>query len=328
MKSGKISEAILKRSVLKQLHIENAATVVASSVGEDCGAVKLEKACQVAISSDPIFGDLDDPKALAERTVLRAINNLAASGATPLGLSMVVLLPTSAKEPQLRKLMEELERAAKAFSMDILSGHTEVTRSVSQCIVMVTAMGKANEVVRTSGVKPGMDIVVSKWIALSGTLQLLERKKEALREHFSQPFLNQAKKLEVCLPILSEAAVAVSSGVSAMQDFSEGGIFGALWDMAEASGVGLEIDLKKIPIRQETVEICEYLGVNPYKLVSGGCLLMATEDGLGLVRELENQGIPCALIGKATHGNDRVLINEDERRFLETPQKDEIYLVE
>ena len=328
MKSGKISEAILKRSVLKQLHIENAATVVASSVGEDCGAVKLEKACQVAISSDPIFGDLDDPKALAERTVLRAINNLAASGATTLGLSMVVLLPTSAKEPQLRKLMEELERAAKAFSMDILSGHTEVTRSVSQCIIMVTAMGKANEVVRTSGVKPGMDIVVSKWIALSGTLQLLERKKEALREHFSQPFLNQAKKLEVCLPILSEAAVAVSSGVSAMHDVSEGGIFGALWDMAEASGVGLEIDLKKIPIRQETVEICEYLGVNPYKLVSGGCLLMATEDGLGLVRELENQGIPCALIGKATHGNDRVLINEDERRFLETPQKDEIYLVE
>ena len=328
MKSGKISEAILKRSVLKQLHIENAATVVASSVGEDCGAVNLEKACQVAISSDPIFGDLDDPKALAERTVLRAINNLAAAGATPLGLSMVVLLPTSAKEPQLRKLMEELERAAKAFSMDILSGHTEVTRSVSQCIVMVTAMGKANEVVRTSGVKPGMDIVVSKWIALSGTLQLLERKKEALREHFSQPFLNQAKKLEVCLPILSEAAVAVSSGVSAMHDVSEGGIFGALWDMAEASGVGLEIDLKKIPIRQETVEICEYLGVNPYKLVSGGCLLMATEDGLGLVRELENQGIPCALIGKATHGNDRVLINEDERRFLETPQKDEIYLVE
>lgn len=328
MKSGKISEAILKRSVLKQLHIENAATVVASSVGEDCGAVKLEKACQVAISSDPIFGDLDDPKALAERTVLRAINNLAAAGATPLGLSMVVLLPTSAKEPQLRKLMEELERAAKAFSMDILSGHTEVTRSVSQCIVMVTAMGKANEVVRTSGVKPGMDIVVSKWIALSGTLQLLERKKEALREHFSQPFLNQAKKLEVCLPILSEATVAVSSGVSAMHDVSEGGIFGALWDMAEASGVGLEIDLKKIPIRQETVEICEYLGVNPYKLVSGGCLLMATEDGLGLVRELENQGIPCALIGKATHGNDRVLINEDERRFLETPQKDEIYLVE
>ena len=328
MKSGKISEAILKRSVLKQLHIENAATVVASSVGEDCGAVNLEKACQVAISSDPIFGDLDNPKALAERTVLRAINNLAAAGATPLGLSMVVLLPTSAKEPQLRKLMEELERAAKAFSMDILSGHTEVTRSVSQCIVMVTAMGKANEVVRTSGVKPGMDIVVSKWIALSGTLQLLERKKEALREHFSQPFLNQAKKLEVCLPILSEAAVAVSSGVSAMHDVSEGGIFGALWDMAEASGVGLEIDLKKIPIRQETVEICEYLGVNPYKLVSGGCLLMATEDGLGLVRELENQGIPCALIGKATHGNDRVLINEDERRFLETPQKDEIYLVE
>ena len=43
-----------------------------------------------------------------------------------------------------------------------------------------------------------------------------------------------------------------------MHDVTEGGIFGALWEMAEASGVGLEIDLKKIPIRQETVEVCEF----------------------------------------------------------------------
>ena len=45
--------------------------------------------------------------------------------------------------------------------------------------------------------------------------------------------------------MLSEAAVAVRSGVSAMHDVTEGGIFGALWEMAEASGVGLEIEFKK-----------------------------------------------------------------------------------
>lgn len=82
-------------------------------------------------------------------------------------------------------------------------------------------------------------------------------------------------------------AVAVKSGVSAMHDVTEGGIFGALWEMAEASGVGLEIDLKKIPVRQETIEICEFFGINPYQLISSGCMLMAAEDGNLLVRELE-----------------------------------------
>jgi len=83
--------------------------------------------------------------------------------------------------------------------------------------------------------------------------------------------------------------------------------------------------LKKIPIRQETIEICEYFDLNPYKILSGGCLLIATEDGNGLVMELEKANIPAVVIGKATEGRDRVLINEDERRFLETTQTDELY---
>ena len=87
-----------------------------------------------------------------------------------------------------------------------------------------------------------------------------------------------------------------------MHDVTEGGIFGALWEMAEASGVGLEIDLKKIPVRQETIEVCEFFGINPYQLISSGCMLMAAEDGNLLVRELEKAGIPATIIGKATAG--------------------------
>ena len=110
-----------------------------------------------------------------------------------------------------------------------------------------------------------------------------------------------------------------------MHDVTEGGIFGALWEIAEASGVGLEIDLKKIPLKQETVEICEFFGINPYELISSGSMLMAAEDGNGLVMELEKAGIPAVVIGKATDSNDRVLLNEDERRFLEPPKTDELY---
>ncbi len=60
-----------------------------------------------------------------------------------------------------------------------------------------------------------------------------------------------------------------------MHDVTEGGIFGALWEMAESSGIGLEIDLKKIPLKQETVEICELFDINPYGLIASGAMLMA-----------------------------------------------------
>ena len=97
-----------------------------------------------------------------------------------------------------------------------------------------------------------------KWIGIEGTAILAKEKEAALRERYSQPFIDKAKELDRYISVLSEAATAVKSGVAAMHDVTEGGIFGALWEIAEASGVGLEIDLKKIPLKRETVEICEF----------------------------------------------------------------------
>lgn len=68
--------------------------------------------------------------------------------------------------------------------------------------------------------------------------------------------------------------------------------------MGSGSNVGLDIDLKKIPIRQETVEVCELLGLNPYILMSSGSMMIATDDGYGLVRKLNQAGIEASVIGK------------------------------
>ena len=139
----------------------------------------------------------------------------------------------------------------------------------------------------TGTAKPDGDIVVTKWIALEGTSIAAKEREEQLRRRFPAYLVETAKGFDKYLSIIPEAAVAGKSGVWAMTDVTEGGIFGALWEMAESSGVGLEIDLKKLPIRQETVEICNLLDLNPYELISGGCLLIAAENGADLVRRLE-----------------------------------------
>ena len=137
--------------------------------------------------------------------------------------------------------------------------------------------------------------------------------------------IEEAAALDRYLSVIPEAATAVKSGVCGMHDVSRGGIFAALWEMASGAGVGLNIDLKKLPVRQETIEICEYFTLNPYELLSGGCLIMAAPEGEKLVRDLAGADIPAVVVGRTTGGNDRVLYNGEEKRYLDMPKTDQIY---
>ena len=175
--------------------------------------------------------------------------------------------------------------------------------------------------------RPGDDLVVTKWVGLEGTSILARTKEDVLTEHLPREMIETAQAFDQYLSVVEDAKVAMEVGVTAMHDVTEGGIYGALWEMAEASGVGLEIDLKKIPIRQETVEICEYFDINPYGLISSGAMLMAAQEGETLVEALHRAGIEATLIGKATEGNDRVIMRGEEKRFLEPPKTDELYRV-
>ena len=324
MKVGTGPSIVLQRSVPQKLRTTRKEVLLGAGVGEDCAAMKLAEDEVFVISTDPITGAAKDIGALA---VQITVNDLASAGAEPIGIMLTVLLPENAEEKDLKTVMAQVEEACEKNHIQVMGGHTEVTKVVNQIVISVTGVGKAKEgrVISTAGVKPGMDIIVTKWIGIEGTAILAKEKEAALRERYSQPFIDKAKELDRYISVLSEAATAVKSGVAAMHDVTEGGIFGALWEIAEASGVGLEIDLKKIPLKQETVEICEFFGINPYELISSGSMLMAAEDGNGLVMELEKAGIPAVVIGKATDSNDRVLLNEDERRFLEPPKTDELY---
>lgn len=324
MKIGKVPENVLKRSIFKQIHNRRLEVILGAGVGEDCAAVKLAADEVLVLSTDPITGTAHDIGALA---IQITVNDLASSGAEPVGVLLTVLLPEYIEEPDLKKMMRQVEEACVAANVQVMGGHTEVTAVVNQPVITVCGVGKVKDgcLISTAGAKPGMDILATKWIGIEGTAILAKEKEQELLTRFPAPFVEKAKRMDAYISVLKEAAVATRSGVCAMHDVTEGGIFGALWEMAEASGVGLEIDLKKIPIRQETVEVCEFFGINPYELISSGCMLMAAEDGSRLVCELERAGIPAAVIGKATTGNDRVLLNGEEKRFLEPPKTDELY---
>lgn len=324
MKIGKVSESILKRSILKQIKTKRNEVLSGAGVGEDCAIFALSDA-EVLTSC---VQEANVAKAGNISLILgKCANNLAASGSEPIAAAITLILPESVEEADLKNLMKEAESACAALHMQIAVGHTTVTDAVKEPIAVVTGYGKADrsKARTTKGAKPEQDIIVSKWIGLEGTAILAKAYGEELLTRYPSYLVEEAADFHRYLSILPEAAVAVKSGVCVMHDASEGGIFAALWELAESSGVGLTIDLKKLPIRQETVEVCEFCNVNPYELLSGGCLLMTAEDGAALVKALEAEHIPAAVVGKITAGNDRVVMNEEETRFLDRPRTDEIY---
>lgn len=326
MKIGKVSENVLKRTILKGIKNTREEVIIGAALGEDCAVLALKEDEVLVTSTDPITGTATDIGRLAVHV---AVNDLAAEGAEPIGLLCTALLPENYKESRLKVIMEQYKDACVALGIQPLGGHTELTTAVNRPVLTVTGIGKAKKgcLTPTSNAKPNMDIIITKWVGLEGTSILAKAKEEELLTRYPRTLIEDAKGFDAFLSVLPEARIAVANGAVAMHDITEGGIFGALWELAQGAGVGIEVDLKKIPIRQETVEVCEFFDLNPYCLISSGSMLIVAENGYDCAKALEEQGIPAVVIGKTTDNNDKAVLNEGEKRFLEAPKSDELYKV-
>ena len=326
MKIGKLPEPVLIRSVLNQVKHRRDEVLVGPAVGQDCAVVQVEQDEVLVMSTDPITGTVKD---LGSHSIHITANDLAASGAEPIGVMLTVMLPDTVEEQEVKKMMQEVEATCKMLNMEVLGGHTEITNVVRQPLISVTGVGKIkkSQVITTLQVQPEQDIVVTKWIGLEATTILAKEREEELRKRFPAGIVDTAIGFDQYLSVVPESRIAMKHGVTAMHDITEGGVFGALWEMASGAGVGLEVNLKKIPIRQETVEICQYFDLNPYQIMSSGSMMIATDDGYELVRKLEKAGIHAAVVGRTNAGNDRILRNGEDVRYLDKPQPDELYKV-
>lgn len=338
MKTGKVSETVLKRSVLRQLKTERKELLNGAGVGRDCAIFSFCDAHVISCMQEAAVAVKTADCCPADHTVRytmgqlvqKCANNLAASGAEPVAAMVTLLLPETLEEPELKALMAEAEEKCRELTIDIAGGQTRVMGGIASPMAVIAGFGRIPSDGHlpehvAAAASPGQDVVISKWIGLEGTAFLAKCCGEKLRSRYPAYLVEEAAEFHRYLSILPEAATAMESGVCAMHDVSEGGIFAALWELAERAGVGLIIDMKKLPLRQETVEVCECCNVNPYQLLSGGCLVMTTEDGQGLVESLHARQIPAVIVGKVTDSNDRILMNEDEVRYLDRPVCDELY---
>ncbi len=323
MKVGKVSQTVLKRSILKTLQFQREEAIIEPSIEEMCYGIEVKDGEQVLSTSVALYGNEKD---LGVFALAQVVNDLATRGAKAVGVSVHIMLPPYAYESRLKAMMEHIEGAGSAHAVQILCAKAEVSPAISKAIVYMNGVGvlKKGELLQSSMGKADQDIVLLKWIGLEGTFRVMREKEEELSKRFVPTFLNQIQMLEP--EIFSEKALFLAKdfGVSAMHQITSGGILAALWEFAESSGVGMEVDLKKMSIKQETVEVCEYFHLNPYQLTSAGSILIATDRGEELVSKFAEEGIWATILGRTTVDKARVILGGEEKRFLDRPAADEL----
>lgn len=227
------------------------------------------------------------------------------------------------------KAMEKLE--TEDFQLEELHIAGEKCAALRVPQIVITVAGETEQKERIADAlltaRAGQDIVYAGWAGLEGMLRIIGEKEAELRERFTPAFIGQMKAYDSELCGLSKIAVADAMGVSVIRQVSRGGILASLWDLAKDTELGLNLDLKKIAVRQETIEVCEHFRLNPYQLASGGSFLMLTENGEALADALNQKGIQAAVIGQLTDSNDKVIHNGEDMRYIDRPAPDELMKV-
>lgn len=171
--------------------------------------------------------------------------------------------------------------------------------------------------------KAGQDLVVAGFAGLAGTKVIAEARFAQMETWFSGDYLETIINAD---DILTEENLVFwqKLGATEWEPSGEGGIFKTLWDLSGAYELGIAFMLRCIPLRQETIELCERLELNPYRLYARGCHLLVADNGGQLVRNLARQNIPASVIGTVSSSIAREILSTDGRGFLDRPQMDEL----
>ena len=268
--------------------------------------------------------------------LLTEVNELAAQGVHAGSAEIRIEIPADMDKSRMHsirnhiaKAMEKLE--TEDFQLEELHIAGEKCAALRVPQIVITAAGETDQKERIADAlltaRAGQDIVYAGWAGLEGMLRIIGEKEAELRERFTPAFIGQMKAYDSELCGLSKIAVADAMGVSVIGQVSRGGILASLWDLAKDTELGLNLDLKKIAVRQETIEVCEYFRLNPYQLASGGSFLMLTENGEALADALNQKGIQAAVIGQLTDSNDKIIHNGEDMRYIDRPAPDELIKV-
>jgi hydrogenase maturation factor len=316
LKIGKIDDATFRELVLRRIGKRDPAVLVPPMAGVDAGVIALGGGKVLVVAEDPIF---TMPRLPVETfgwfTVHIGASDVAVMGVRPRFMTYTLLLPPGTDRGELKAIVDSIHKAALSLGIAIVGGHTGFYPGFQAPTVggiTVFAVAGKDEYVTPAGAKPGDEIILTKGPAIETAGLLAALREGELRASHPPALVDSAKALCFQMSVVEDALTAkAAGGVTAMHDATEGGVIGGLFEIAAASGVGMEVDEKLFVYPEEVRMVCESFAIDPASAIAEGSLLISARPGASdrIIARLKRKRIRASVVGR--------VLGDPRRRTLE-----------
>jgi hydrogenase expression/formation protein HypE len=327
---GKISPEIFRELIFPRLGASNEKVLVGPRHGVDVGIVEIGDRA-VSLTTDPVF---IVPEYGWERAAWFAVHIIASDSVTcglkPKFLSIDLNLPMEITKKQLEVVWDVIHRECKRLGITIITGHTARYENCHYPMVggaTLIGIGGLDEYVTPDFCHAGDKIIVTKGPAIEAAGIFAAMFPEIIEKEFGAEFNKKAQAIFYKMSVVEDALTAVvvgvrENGVTAMHDATECGVWGGLFEVAQAAGLGVRIEKEKIVVEECVPELCRFFGIDPYASISEGTLIITCRESRApdVVKALSQKGIRSSIVGELT-GPEKgmVLVEKGRERTLEHP---------
>ena len=264
MDVGKFPPQVLEAMLAKN-SVADPRVLLGPAVGEDAAVLDMGERLLVA-ASDPVTFATDLG---GWYSVHVNANDVACAGALPRWFLATLLVPERFSEDDAQALFDQILGACAAVGASLIGGHSEVTYGIDRPIILGTMLGEVEQDrhVRTGGAQESDSIVLTKGVAIEGTSLLArDRAQDLVRAGVPGETIARAAELLTVpgISVLRDAQIACASArIHSMHDVTEGGLVGALREVAQASGLGLSVEQQRIPVLSECRAVMPSPGPRP-----------------------------------------------------------------
>lgn len=308
--------------------------VVGPKFGVDVSIVELPGGMAMAMTSDPL--SLIPSLGLQESAWLSVhlmANDMATTGLPPMYGQFVLNLPSSFSKSDYRIYWEYIDRFCSEINLAITGGHTGFIEGQNSTIAgggTFVTVGPKDQFLTSASAESGNTILVTKTCALSSSAILAMSFPETVKNSAGAEIYQLACESFYQTSSLNDALCAVDrdaklSGVTAMHDVTEGGVLGAIYEMAVASNTGVQVDLEKMPLGTVQEKVCEIFSLDPAHCIGAGSMIIACkkESSEGIINRLSQKNIACTEVGILCDKEDGMtVIEKGEKKLLPYTETD------
>jgi hydrogenase expression/formation protein HypE len=327
---GKISPEIFSELIFPRLGAKSDKVLVGPQHGVDVGIAEIGGKA-VSFTCDPVF---IVPEYGWERAAWFAIHIIASdsvtSGLKPKFLSIDLNLPMEMTKKQLETVWDVVHRECEKLGITVITGHTARYENCHYPMVggaTIVGIGELDEYVTPRFCRAGDKIIITKGPAIEATGIFAAMFPKTIEKELGAAFSRKAQEIFYKMSVVEDALTAVSvgvrdNGVTAMHDATECGVWGGLYEVAQASGLGARIEKEKIIMEECVPEICRFFNIDPYASISEGTLILACKAPKApeVIKKLTAKGIKASIVGElVSKEKGMILVEKGKEKKLEHP---------